>query len=206
MARIDASIVSGGDGAPAAGFEAGADAVTAAAPGTVDLRIDGGSQITGGDGSGGPGGSGVAIPGTIELGLAAVLGGAGTPPGVPFAIAQPAGLAGSLHLDVTPALLYAETDVCVTSGDPVGFSMPTPAATSAIVVNFTVQLPESDFFFAVVPAQAAIIPGSSLSTVIPSVPGFAYEGFMVYAQGVYFDPATGLWSVTNTASLRVDLD
>lgn len=199
-ARIVDTTVSGGDALLAT---PGASAIVQGGPpGTVELRLDGGSVISGGDGLGGPGGAGVDVTGTIQVGQALVAGGAGFPAGNAYAGATPTPLPLPLHLDVVPALHDAITPY-LASGSSLTLQMQTPAQASAIVLGFDLDVPPPGLFLPFDFAGSVWIPGNQVNLTIPAVPGVPYAGLEVYAQGLTLHGGEILLS--ETAAVRIDL-
>lgn len=194
----------GGDGLPGSAFPAGADAVIPGfAPGTYHLRIDGGSVIRAGDGFAAPGGDGVTLAGTIDVGAATVTGGAGTPPGLAYADAGPTPLPVDLHLTADPALANANGPVALVPGQQIGFAMNSPLASTVLVVAFDVNLPGSGLFLPLLTTSAFWIPGNSFAAQIPAIASLDYQGLEIYAQGLTLLPS-GQLLFSDTASLRID--
>lgn len=203
--RINGSVIAGGDGEAAAGFEAGATAIASTGLGGANIRLDGGTIVSGGDGAGGPGGHGTAITGSIVVGAAVVAGGTGSLAGLAYAGAQPASLNGDLNLDVTPNLAFAESGVSVTSGQTLTIDLGPVSGQPLLALTFAVKLPESGLFVPLPLETALFIQGSALSAGIPYLTGTTVTGIMVYAQGAVYDATSGLISLSNTAAIRVDL-
>lgn len=206
-ARIVGSDLRGGDGVadlvPAYGV--GGTAIAAGLSGDVDLLLNGGTVVTGGTGVGAAGGGGVALRGSIFLGSATVSGGAGTPSGADFPLDPAVDVTTDLNLTLDPALEFAEGTPFVVSGQSLSVSMH-PGNVSAILLGFAFDVPASSKFFSLSPSPGLlVIPGTSLSGTVPSLPGFEERGLMLCVQGLLLDPITGKVRVTNAATIRVDL-
>jgi hypothetical protein len=207
--RITNCRIFGGDGAPAgAPHDAGGDAIVSQSPGLVALRLDGGSIVGGGDGDGtGAGGDGVAISGTVETHSAMISGGAGMPPGLAYAIAQPSSLGADLELAVSPAAVDATGTPSVHSGQILTLAFDPGSAPSVIAFNFAVRLPQAGSFVPLVTEDATVITSPVWSVAVPHVPaGLAFPGIMLYAQAGVVDTVSGSVSASNTVVVRVDLD
>ncbi|MCB9896735.1 MAG: hypothetical protein H6825_01900 [Planctomycetes bacterium] len=207
-ARLSNARIHGGDGklGGTGAFVSGADAVVDGTfPQPVTLRIDGDSTIVGGSAAGvGTAGDGVDVSGSIDLGDALVLGGAGTLPGTPFVDAQPVDLPVEPYLSVSPKMLDASGATFVQTDDLVTFSMETPAASTALVLGFALDQPTAKFFTLSPVPLLVFVPGNVASLLVPLSP-FAADvpGVMLYAEGLTRD-ATGLMHVSQTATVRVD--
>ncbi len=206
-ARISGSVIRGGDGfALGSPWSDGASAVVHAAPGLVNMRIDGGSSIVGGQGvGGGAGGDGVAVPGNILLGQANVFGGAGAPAGVPFGLALPVPMTTEVSMTVQPSRVNAQGVTHANPGELVSFSTPTPSATTAIVLSFSLHVPQDALFVAIDPAIQNVYMGNTVAGVVPSVPGFSLAGLMLYAQAFHYEATSGQWISSATGAMRIDL-
>lgn len=206
MARIYGSQVVGGQGQAAfAPFDAGGDGILWDGLLAVDLRIDGGSVVAGGDGPG-PGGNGVTIHGNIVVADASVSGGNGNPPGQTWPLSQPTSGLPGLALSVFPPRAFAQSSSAAGPGDTVSFQLGTPAASSLILTCFALDLPGSDLFFAVEPQNLAGIHfGNAATGVVPDVPGLDFQGLMLYAQGAWYEQAAGRWHSSGVSAVRIDL-
>jgi hypothetical protein len=203
--RVSGSEVIGGDGVAVAGLEAGADGLAGIAPGVVDLRLDGGATVRGGDGAGsGAGGHGVAITGSAATGTASVTGGAGTPPGMPWSLAQPVGLMTHAHLAITPRLQFADGSIAVEPGQTITVTLGGPQTIGMIGVALASHLPDDPSFVSIALETLVIIPSSTFTTVVPSLAPINYPGAMFYVQGVVGDPISGQIIVSDAAAIRVD--
>ncbi|HGY92425.1 MAG TPA: hypothetical protein ENK43_14750 [Planctomycetes bacterium] len=206
-ARLCGSVIRGGDGsAVGAPWADGASGVVHAAPGLVNLRIDGGSTLLGGQGAaGGAGGDGVAIAGNILLGQASVFGGVGTPAGVPFGLAPPVLMTTEVSMAIQPARVNAQGVTHAGPGETVSFAAATPTGTTAIVLSFGLHVPQSGLFVAIDPAIQNVYMGNAVSGVVPSVPGANVSGLMLYAQAFHYEPSSGQWLSSATGAMRIDL-
>jgi len=204
VARITGSEISGGHGQPGGPtVAAGATALRSLPSGTIDLTLDGNAMVVGGNGqSGAPGGHGAAIQGTIKAGAAVVLGGSGTPPGVPYPNAAPLP-APTVHLNLTPGLLFAQNGVSVGPGDVVSVSLGGSPISGAIGISPAVVLPNDPVFVSLPPSTLTVLPVTSFTVSIPQVPGVNGAGYMVYMQGIALD-ASGVWRISDAAALRID--
>ncbi len=129
-------------------------------------------------------------------------GGAGNPAGAAYADAQPVALPLDLHLTVTPTLANAQGKTFFASGETVGFSMTTGAASTAMVIAFDVDVPSPGLFLAIDPSPLIWVPGNAIQGTIPTfLP--AVPGIEVYVQGFTLDSGEVLLS--ETASARIDL-
>lgn len=208
--RIVNSRISGGSGAIGASgiFANGANAVQSQSPGLVELLLTGGSLIHGGDAApGGSGGHGVALAGTIDVEGAIVTGGAGSPAGQAYSLAQPqTSTALGAFLDSSPEKVDASGDVAVRSGETLSLSIPSNGQFSVIAINVAVRLP-SGTFVPLVTENALLEFSDSFSVVVPNVPpGIEFPGLFVFAQGAVLDATTNQLLPTNTVALRIDLN
>jgi hypothetical protein len=202
--RLSNAVVLGGVGSAA--FPEGATAlIRGSSPGTVELRLDGGTKITGGGGfASGAGGHGVDVSGTIWAGQVQTAGGNGTPPGLAYADAQPTTLGVDLHLALSPVLENAAGRSFLIPGDAFSLDMATPGANTAIAVGFDLGVPSGGLFLPVSLPNALLVMGNSVQVEIPPLPAGAANGIEVYAQGL--TNVSGGLQLSETASIRIDLN
>ena len=202
QARLDHVILRAGDGsATAPGFvQGGSGLVQGGLPGTVTVRLDGASEIRGGDG--GQGGAGVAVTGTIDLGDALVLGGNGATPGVAYALAQPTPLATDLRLATQPDLAFASGSNVVVSGQSLHYGVAPGPTPRGIALSFDLEVPWDDHFVPLDPAGLLLVVGHDLVLDVPTLPA-EVTGLLVHVQGLVVQD--GHLLSTNASSLRIDL-
>lgn len=205
--RLVNAELAGGAGDSTAGLPNGAAGVVRGfAPGSITMRLDGGSVIVGGAGDvGGAGGHGVDVSGSIDLGAAAVLGGAGAPAGSAYADAGPSPMAVDLHLALTPILKSAEGAVALQNGESLSLAMTTPASQTAIVLGFDIDVPPPSLFLSIDLAASLWIPGNTVDLTVPQTAPIVAQGLQVYAQGFMLDAGSGAVLLSDAASVRVDL-
>ena len=204
--RLARTTVRGGAGA--AGLPAGADAIDHfGAAVDVDLWMDGGCSVRGGDAFGvAPGGHGIDLAGQLARGDAGITGGAGSPAGLDLAPSLlVSALPIPLHLQVEPTRANAQGPTFDTTGDLVTFSVDALPGHGVLLLGFDLDLP--------LPAPAAPLPqfqpfiiwfGSTLAVEVPNA-GIDFPGLVVYASGFARPPTGGKWLPTNTVSRRIDL-
>jgi len=204
--RIVRSEVLGGAGSPAQ--PSGGDAVRRFAPGSaVQLRVDGGSVVRGGDALlGGAGGAGLDVGGVLELGDALVQAGASASVGLDLApdLAVEA-LPGPLHLAVEPAQIAGVGAPALRSGERLTLFVAVPEDSAALFLSFDLGIP-APFPAPLISVQAptVLILSNSVSLIVPDL-GFELPGVMLYANA-WVRPTPGAkLRVTNTVSRRLDL-
>ena len=203
--RIDGCVITGGNGvAGQPVLAAGASGVVGVLAGSVELRIDGGSAVTGGAGVNASGGHGVAAFGTVEVGSAVVAGGAGSPSGLPYAFSGPTFTTLNPHLSITPNLSFADGPVKVSAGQQLTVQVGNGTLPSLLAIALSTDIPLGSQFVPIPLSSATIISGSSFSAWVPFVPGLVGPGPTFYVQGAVGDPVTGSIVLSNTAAVRVD--
>ncbi len=199
-ARINGAEIVGGRGAT------GAPGIATVGAADVVLRLDGQSIVRGGIGTAGAGGAGVDLTsGRIDVGEATVQGGAGSPAGSAYENVGPTAFPAGLSLEMTPRFAFAENGTVVHSGETMTFAFDAPADHLAVIgLAGAVQLPQVRFL-SLASTSLLVFAGDRLQLRVPTV-GTSHPGLQLYVQGGTLEPAAGTIMLTNTVSVRVDLD
>jgi hypothetical protein len=212
-AQIVRSTILGGNGSTLIpGVAAGKPGIaTGIQPGAIELRLDGDAHVAGGFGAGAAGGHGVAVNGKIAVGSATVLGGAGTPSGVAYSLAQPVQTPADLYLEAIPSFQDAATSGIVSSG-LISVTAQLPAANTAIILGLDLGMPIasnkpallSGSYVVLDPSKwIAVVPGNTMTLGLPTVPT-ATPGIVAHFQALTFIPGSGI-VMTNNECIRIDL-
>ena len=203
--RINGSRIIGGE-AKAGGrlYEVAGEAIIGAGLGQVDLQLDGGSVVQGGKGYL-AGGDAISLQATIAVADATVKGGRGHPDGLDYSQNQPIAAPLGVSLEATPQRRYGQNQVAVHPDDVIAFSLGTAAKLPVMIVSHNLDLPATNLFLSIeTPTIMGVYFSNSVSTSVPAIPGLIKPGFMLYAQGAWWNSVTGKLEVSGTEAIRID--
>lgn len=205
-ARITGSQLLAGSGTATGLYAPGGTAISTISSGVVEVGIEGGSMLRGGDAFGSaPGGHGTNVAGTIHVGSATVLGGGGSPSGLPHAGSATVVGTGTLALDTDPAWSFAEEGIALAPGQTFEVNVPSGAGVPLLGVAFRVLLPGGPEFVSLPLEAATVFQTEGLTATVPTLPGTALSGLMVYFQGARVDVTTSDVVISDTVAYRIDL-
>ncbi|MFN0241394.1 MAG: hypothetical protein ACKVWV_00720 [Planctomycetota bacterium] len=210
--RVSGSHLTGGAGEPGSSgiYRHGGHGVDVGfGSGAVNLRLAGQSQVRGGNASGtGFGGAGVRLVGAIQVGVATVAGGAGSPAGSDYALGTPTRLGIDPHLSVRPGRAFAANDAFLRPGDVLLLRADASIATAAPKLGFALRLDPPTSPLAQTPLVApGFHIGAELRLMVPYAQQPSLDlplGKRVYYQAFFTDPSSGNVLTSNPVSVTID--